>query len=126
MESVHSTVCAGRRGNVQLLSAVGHDVPEETWVAGLRAAVDSFDQGPHILQEFHKAARLPLRYYDFYNDEIVAMHGRVLLRPYYYIHGQDARLAGIQAIACPADKKVLHGMSDAVLVPCAVGASPQP
>ena len=48
------------------------------------------------------------------------MHGRVLLSPYYYASGDDVRLAGIQAIVCPTDKKVLHGMADAVLMPCAV------
>jgi hypothetical protein len=28
-------------------------------------------------------------------------------------------LAGILATVCPADKKIIHGMKDAVLVPCA-------
>jgi hypothetical protein len=52
------------------------------------------------------------------------MRGRTLLRPYYYVVGSEARLAGVQAIVCPPDKKVLHGMSDAILAPCAV-ASPE-
>ena len=55
-------------------------------------------------------------------DEIRSMHGRVLLRPYYYVNGDDARLSGIQAIVCPTDKKVLHGMTDAILMPCAADA----
>ena len=99
---------------------VGHDVPESAWAGALQNALAQFDQGPYILQEFHKAARLPARYYDFFADDIREMHGRVLLRPYYYIDGDDVRLSGIQAIVCPSDKKVLHGMTDAVLVPCAV------
>ncbi len=99
---------------------IGHDVPEEIWAEALRSALARFDQGPSILQDFHKAARLPARYYDFHNDEIRSMHGRVLLRPYYYVSADDVRLAGIQAIVCPSDKKVLHGMADAVLIPCAV------
>ena len=49
------------------------------------------------------------------------MHGRVLLRPYYYVaDSKTPKLAGVQAIVAPADKKILHGMTDAVLVPCAV------
>jgi hypothetical protein len=73
-----------------------------------------------VLQNFHKGARLPARYYDFESDDIKSMHGRVLLRPYYYVVGDHVRLAGVQCLVCPADKKVLHGMTDAVLVPAAV------
>ncbi|MEC8930285.1 MAG: hypothetical protein VYB08_02645 [Candidatus Latescibacterota bacterium] len=104
---------------------VGHDVPEEEWQQALMSARDGFENGPSILQEFHKGARLPFRYYDFNADEVKPMHGRVLLRPYYYVIGDDVRLAGSQCIACPADKKILHGMTDAVLVPTAV-REPQP
>ena len=101
---------------------VGHDVPEEEWQQALMSARDGFENGPSILQEFHKGARLPFRYYDFNADEVKPMHGRVLLRPYYYVIGDDVRLAGSQCIACPADKKILHGMVDAAIMPCAVSA----
>ena len=100
--------------------SIGHDLPEEIWAAHLQQALDQFSASPHILQEFHKAARVSARYYDFFKDEIRPMNGRVLLRPYYYAIGEEARLSGIQAIVCPSDKKVLHGMIDAILVPCAV------
>lgn len=99
---------------------IGHDVPEDQWQQALQAALDGFETGPSILQEFHKGARLPMRYYDFHADEVKPMHGRVLLRPYYYVIGDEVRLAGSQCIACPADKKILHGMTDAILVPTAV------
>jgi len=29
-------------------------------------------------------------------------------------------LAGVLATICPKDKKIIHGMKDAVMVPCAV------
>lgn len=99
---------------------IGHDVSEEDWQAALQIALQSFHTTPHVLQKFHKGARLPARYYDFDSDDIKAMHGRVLLRPYYYAVGDDVRLAGTQCVICPADKKILHGMIDAVLVPAAV------
>ena len=86
-------------------------------------ALAGFADQPFVLQQFHKAARLPVRYYDFHSGEVKGMHGRVLLRPYYYVVGDEVRLGGIQAIACPADKKILHGMTDAILVPCAVRVS---
>ncbi len=103
---------------------IGHDVPEEEWQTALRSALQSFHTTPHVLQQFHKGARLPTRYYDFESDEIRSMHGRVLLRPYYYATGghasEEVTLAGVHCLVCPADKKILHGMIDAVLVPAAV------
>ena len=100
--------------------AIGHDMPEEDWAAAVDTALAHFDTTPYILQQFHKAARLPVKYYDFHKDEIRPMRGRVLLRPYYYLIDDAPRLAGVQALVCPADKKILHGMVDAVLIPCAV------
>jgi len=50
------------------------------------------------------------------------MAARVRLCPYYFVHGEGdgarTTLGGVLATACPADKKIIHGMSDAVLVPC--------
>lgn len=99
---------------------IGHDVSEEAWGEALRHALEEFHHQPYVLQEFHKAARLPVRYYDFHADEVRQMHGRALLRPYYYVVGQETRLGGIQATVCPSDKKILHGMTDASIIPCAV------
>ena len=48
------------------------------------------------------------------------MSGRARLSPYYFVSGEKTELAGILATICPADKKVIHGMKDAVMVPCAV------
>ena len=82
--------------------------------AGTLLVIDEF--GRHLDHMLATAS-----YYDFHSGEIRPMHGRVLLRPYYYVTGEEeTKLAGIQAVVCPADKKVLHGMVDAVLVPCAV------
>jgi hypothetical protein len=100
--------------------SVGHDLPEEEWTACLQEALERFPQQPYILQEFHKASRCRVQYYDFHRDEMRPMRGRVLVRPYYYIVDDRARLAGVQAVVCPPDKKILHGMVDAVLVPCGV------
>jgi hypothetical protein len=100
--------------------AIGHDLPEEEWASHVQGALESFPRHPYILQKFHKSARLSARYYDFPTAEIREMRGRVLLRPYYYTSHDLIRLAGIQVVICPPDKKVLHGMTDAILVPCAV------
>jgi hypothetical protein len=105
--------------------AIGHDMPEEAWASRVQEALDGFERQPYILQEFHKAARRTIHYYDFYEDAIKPMRGRVMLRPYYYLMGDQPKLCGIQALVFPADKKILHGMIDAAIMPCAV-ATEQP
>ena len=54
------------------------------------------------------------------NDTMEHMTGRARLSPYYFVAGGKAELAGILATVCSAEKKVIHGMKDAVMVPCAV------
>jgi hypothetical protein len=50
------------------------------------------------------------------------MRGRARLCPYYFVGGDgDAarpQLGGVLATICPADKKIIHGMTDAILAPC--------
>ena len=101
--------------------AIGHDLPEEEWGSRLQEALDHFGKTPAILQKFNKAARVGARYYDFASDAMRPMHGRALVRPYYYLSGETPTLAGVQVILCPQDKKILHGMTDAIIAPGAVG-----
>ena len=51
------------------------------------------------------------------------MRGRVRLCPYYFVTGGDTKLGGILATIVPADKKLIHGMRDSILVPVAASAS---
>ena len=51
------------------------------------------------------------------------MRGRVRLCPYYFVEGDRVKLRGALATVVPADKKFLHGMRDAILVPSKVEAS---
>jgi hypothetical protein len=45
------------------------------------------------------------------------MKGRVRLCPYYFVEDDRVKLRGALATIVPADKKFLHGMSEAILVP---------
>ena len=45
------------------------------------------------------------------------MKGRVRLCPYYFCGERETKLGGVLATVCPADKKLLHGMRDAILAP---------
>jgi len=99
---------------------IGHDMATEDWKETVEEALNNFEETPHILQEFHKSKRIVMSYYDFNNCEMRKMRGRTLLRPYYFVVGDEVRLAGIQATICPDDKKILHGMVDSIIVPCTI------
>jgi hypothetical protein len=103
--------------------SVGHDLPQAEWVDALRNALVSFPTTPYILQEFHKGRLFDMDFLDESTGAVVRMSGRTRLSPYYFVTEGDAELAGVLATICPADKKVLHGMKDAILVPCAVHTS---
>jgi len=104
----------GSRGVV-----IGHDVSAEVWKKTLEDSLAKFPEGSSVLQVFHKGRRVRTRYRDRFTDSIVEMESRVRLTPYYFLINGSARLAGILATLCPHDKKKIHGMSDAVLIPCA-------
>ncbi|MDE3083895.1 MAG: hypothetical protein KGJ37_01580, partial [Verrucomicrobiota bacterium] len=46
--------------------------------------------------------------------------GRLRLCPYYFVIDGKAKLSGALATFCPPDKKIIHGMQDAALLPCRV------
>jgi hypothetical protein len=100
--------------------SVGHDMPQGEWAGAIDKALASFPQTPYILQEFHKGRLYELDYFDPVSSEMNRMSGRARLSPYYFVSGETTELAGILATVCPADKKVIHGMKDAVMAPCAV------
>ena len=95
------------------------DLPQSEWRAVLQHALSEFGQHPYLLQRFHKGRLFSHRYVDR-DGQPRTMDGRVRLCPYYFLAEGKARLSGALATICPADKKLLHGMSDAILVPTAV------
>jgi hypothetical protein len=60
----------------------------------------------------------------FFNPKmgsIDTLFGRVRLCPYYFVVSENqVRLGGALATIVPADKKIVHGMRDAVMIPTAV------
>ena len=102
---------------------MGHDVSSEEWADAVDHALGNFDRHPHVLQEFRKGRVVKHQFWNEQRGEMETMDGRVRLTPYYFIRRDDDEvvLGGVHATICPADKKVLHGMSDAVMVPCVVG-----
>jgi len=99
---------------------VGHDLPAGEWAEAIDQALSGFATHPFILQRFENSKLFEARYVDFETNEVRPFNARVRLCPYYFVVGDDAKLGGILATICPADKKILHGMPDAVMAPCRV------
>ena len=103
---------------------VGSDLSQADWTKAVKCALAEFNRSPWILQRYHKPCRMQQEWFDFESNETRTMDGRVRLCPYYFVSGEGdsakAQLGGILATVCPANKKVIHGMPEAILAPCAV------
>ena len=97
--------------------ALGSDLPHAEWEKRIEHALATFESSPTIMQRFHKGRQFEHRYWDPGSGELKTMKGRVRLCPYYFVEGDRVKLRGALATIAPADKKFLHGMSDAILVP---------
>ncbi|HEV3152991.1 MAG TPA: hypothetical protein VGZ02_04240 [Candidatus Baltobacteraceae bacterium] len=98
---------------------VANDLTKDEWVATLSEALRDFDKTPRILQAFHKGKRIRQSFFDRAADDVRTFDGRVRLCPYFFVTGPDSvQLGGILATVAPADKRLIHGMTDAVMAPC--------
>ena len=96
---------------------LGSDSSKKVWKRGIERAVAMSGSHLHILQEYRKPKRLPHAIYAG-PDETFRMQGRLRLCPYFFVRGNRAELSGVLATFCPADKKIIHGMRDAAMLPC--------
>jgi len=97
--------------------ALGADLPHAEWERRIDNALSSFESSPTIMQRFHKGRLFEHQYWDTNSGELKTMKGRVRLCPYYFVEQDRVKLRGALATIAPADKKFLHGMRDAILVP---------
>jgi len=100
--------------------ALGADLPHAEWERRIDHALTTFESSPTIMQRFHKGRLFEHEYWDDNSGDVKTMKGRVRLCPYYFLEGDRVRLRGALATIAPADKKFLHGMRDAILVPSRV------
>lgn len=98
---------------------LGSDSSKADWEAAIEQVIAMADTSLHILQTYEKPCRLR---HPVYREDgsIYQMEGRMRLCPYYFVDEkeQSASLQGVLATLCPADKKIIHGMKDAALLPC--------
>ena len=101
---------------------LGSDLSHADWSAAVDKAIANFQHSPHVLQRYHKPGLVNAEWFDFTRNEIVPMKGRVRLCPYYFVSGEAeqarANLGGVLATICPANKKIIHGMTEAIFAPC--------
>ena len=96
---------------------LGADLPHAEWERRIDNALSTFESSPTIMQRFYKGRLFEHQYWDTNSGELKTMKGRVRLCPYYFVEQDRVRLRGALATIAPADKKFLHGMRDAILVP---------
>jgi len=97
---------------------LGSDVKREEWQAGVEAALKGGSNNLHLLQEYRKPRRLKHPLFAADGSATYEAQGRLRLCPYYFVVDGRARLSGALATFCPPDKKIIHGMVDAALLPC--------
>lgn len=98
---------------------IGNDVSREDWKEALQEACDMAGTHPHIIQEFRKSVRLKHPLYGE-DGQVYEAYGRLRLNPFYFMDGDHVQLTGVLATFCPPDKKIIHGMEDAAMLPCRV------
>lgn len=115
---------------------LGSDCSREEWQQGVERAIAFAPANLHVLQVYKKPRRTEHPVYDRPEKTslpgqadraglptvALAKAGRLRLCPYYFLIGGQARLSGALATFCPPDKKIIHGMQDAALLPCRVVA----
>jgi hypothetical protein len=102
----------GSRGVV-----IGHDLSEEDWNRSVKDAFDAWPVTPHILQPFVRTSLFELSCFDIDTDSVDSGLYRVRACPYYFVRDGKTTLGGVLMTACPQDKKIIHGMTDAILAP---------
>ena len=98
---------------------LGSDCSREEWQEGVERAVELAPANLHLLQIYRKPRRVGHRVYERAAPHAARqVDGRLRLCPYYFVIGGEAKLSGALATFCPPDKKIIHGMQDAALLPC--------
>jgi hypothetical protein len=103
---------------------LGSDLSTADWSVAVDKAIAGWGRSPFVLQRYHKPRVVESNYFDFATNQLAPMPGRVRLCPYYFVVGDNdsarALLGGVLATIVPADKKIVHGMKDAILAACCV------
>ena len=103
---------------------LGADLSREAWQEAWQdaEAAGPAGQSPWLLQRYHKPEVMPVERLEPDGSRGM-MEARWRVSPYYLVAGSEVTLAGVLVTAVPKDKKLVHGMSVAVM---SVAAAPDP
>ncbi len=113
--------------------SLGNDMSREAWKNAVENAISRGEKGElFVLQKFKKPKKFPFRIFDDLGNPASNLC-RARICPFYFVRpeknlgnenrlGNDENLGNVElggalATLCPADKKIIHGMSSASLVP---------
>jgi hypothetical protein len=100
---------------------IGHDLAADEWRARLLGAVGECRSRPWIVQEFREGRIVEHPVYQP-DGSVASGRWRARLCPYFFTdRAGHTSCGGCLATLVPVDKKKIHGMRDAVLVPCVTG-----
>jgi hypothetical protein len=104
---------------------LGSDCSREEWQQGVERAIELAPTNLHVLQIYKKPRRLEHPIFEVpatagASAALAVKAGRLRLCPYYFLVEGQPRLSGALATFCPPDKKIIHGMQDAALLPCRI------
>jgi len=108
---------------------IGSDLSKKEWTRVVEESLRQFGTSPHLLMRFTPGKTIPASWFDFETGTRNQMNARVRLCPYYFVKGDPqtqgrALHCGTLATLCADDKKIIHGMSDAILLPAAPETKP--
>ena len=96
---------------------LGRELTTKAWGQQLEKALASFEEQPFVLQQHHASSTDNHEFYDFANDKLQEFTGKSRYCPYYFTTAKTVIPGGILVTTCPLDKPLIHGMTDAVMVP---------
>ena len=91
-------------------------IPQDIKADIIKDSLAEFSEHPRVVQRFIKGS-LSKQDYVAKNDELVTLNGRARVCPYYFVVNDRVTLGGVLVTLVPADKKLIHGMRDAIISP---------
>lgn len=99
----------------------GKDYTTGRWARTIDDYLALDSTSPYIIQSYLQSEPQIVEHYQHSSESINSFEGKLRLCPYYFLHDEQVTLSGALATLVPLSKPIIHGMTDAVMVPTAVG-----
>jgi len=110
--SGYSPSAWGSRGVV-----LGGELTTKAWNAELERALSQFNDHPYVLQQYYPSVHEEQAFLEFPSKQILSFKGKSRYCPYFFNAGKDVLSGGVLVTCCPLEKPLIHGMTDAVMMP---------